>query len=131
MAGLDYEVERQHHGDSACGSRGAALTHPGAGCRGGTAQLVEQATGPLQFEMKPQGDCWFSAAADGNESQSGLLKAGDQRRIEVREALVLRVGDPGACAFSIGGRAGRPLGAAGTPVTVRITKDNFKEYLGS
>jgi len=49
----------------------------------------------------------------------------------VRDALVLRVGDPGACAFSINGRAGRLLTTAGTPVTVRITKDNFKEFVSS
>jgi cytoskeleton protein RodZ len=97
------------------------------------AQLTaEVATGgPLQFEMKPQGECWFSATADGNQSQSELLKAGDQRPIEVRDALVLRVGDPGACAFSINGRAGRALGSPGAPVTVRITKDNFREFLSS
>jgi hypothetical protein len=59
------------------------------------------------------------------------LNAGDRRRIEVRDALVLRVGDPAACAFSINGHAGRPLGAAGVPVTVRITKDNFKGFIGS
>ena len=87
--------------------------------------------GPLQFEMKPQGECWFSAAADGNQTQSALLKAGELRPIEVRDALVLRVGDPGACAFSINGRTGRPLGNPGAPVTVRITKDNFRDFLSS
>ncbi len=95
------------------------------------APLAEQTGAPLQFEMKPQGDCWFSASVDGAPSQSGLLKAGERRQIEVRDALVLRVGDPGACAFSINGRAGRPLAAAGAPVTVRITKDNFKQFLSS
>lgn len=87
--------------------------------------------GALQFEIKPQGECWFSAAADGNQTQSELLKAGDQRPIEVRDALVLRVGDPGACSFSINGRTGRALGTPGAPVTVRITKDNFRDFLSS
>jgi hypothetical protein len=93
--------------------------------------LADVAGGPLQFEIKPQGECWFSAAADGNQIRSELLQAGDQRPFEVRDALVLRVGDPGACAFSINGRAGRSLGTPGAPVTVRITKDNFKEFLSS
>jgi cytoskeleton protein RodZ len=95
------------------------------------AQLADVAGGPLQFEIKPQGECWFSAAADGNQIRSELLKAGDQRPFEVRDAVILRVGDPGACAFSINGRAGRPLGSPGAPVTVRITKDNFREFLSS
>lgn len=87
--------------------------------------------GPLQFEMKPRGPCWLSAAADGNRVLSELLQVGDNRTIEVRDELVLRVGDAGACAFSINGRSGRPLGPAGAPVNVRITKDNFREFLSS
>jgi cytoskeletal protein RodZ len=89
------------------------------------------ADGPLQFEMKPQGPCWLSAAADGTRVLSELLQAGDHRKIEVRDELVLRVGDPGACLFSINGQEGRPLGPAGSPVNVRITKDNFREFLSS
>jgi len=87
--------------------------------------------GSLQFEMKPQGECWFSAEADGTQLRPELLKTGDLRPFEVRDELVLRVGDPGACAFSINGRAGRALGAPGAPVTVRITKDNFRDFLSS
>jgi cytoskeletal protein RodZ len=87
--------------------------------------------GPLQFEMKPQGPCWLSAAADGTRVLSELLQAGDHRTIEVRDELVLRVGDAGACLFSINGQAGRPLGPAGSAVNVRITKDNFREFLSS
>lgn len=87
--------------------------------------------GSLQFEMKPQGECWFSAEADGTQLRPELLKTGDLRPFEVRNELVLRVGDPGACAFSINGRAGRALGAPGAPVTVRITKDNFRDFLSS
>lgn len=95
------------------------------------AAATDLARGPLQFEIKPQGACWFSAAADGNQIRAELLQTGDFRPIEVRDELVLRVGDPGACAFSINGRAGRALGSPGAPVTVRITKDNFREFLSS
>jgi len=95
------------------------------------AAATDLARGPLQFEIKPQGACWFSAAADGNQIRAELLQTGDLRPFEVRDELVLRVGDPGACAFSINGRAGRALGSPGAPVTVRITKDNFREFLSS
>lgn len=90
---------------------------------------ADVAGGPLQFEMSPKGPCWFSATADGNQAQSELLQAGDKRPIEARDELVLRVGDPEACAFSINGRAGNSLGPAGVPVTVRMTKDNFGNFL--
>lgn len=109
-------------------------TTPAPATDGAPAALTaaaDVAGGPLQFEMNPQGPCWFSAAADGNRVRSELLQAGDNRTIEVRQELVLRVGDPDACAFSINGRAGRPLGSPGAPVTVRITKDNFREFLSS
>ena len=58
-----------------------------------------------------------------------LLQAGERHTLEASEELVLRVGDPGALSFSINGQAGRPLGRAGEPVNVRITKDNFRDFL--
>jgi hypothetical protein len=85
--------------------------------------------GLMQFEMNPTGPCWFSAAADGNQVRSELLQAGNKRPMEARDEIVLRLGDPEACEFSINGRAGHAPGAAGMPVTVRITKDNFRSFL--
>lgn len=85
--------------------------------------------GLMQFEMDPKGPCWFSAAADGNQVRSELLQAGNKRPMEARDEIVLRLGDPEACAFSINGRPGRSPGPAGVPVTVRITKDNFRDFL--
>lgn len=95
------------------------------------APEVAMAAGPLKFELNPKGECWFSATADGTQVRSELLQAGDKRPLEASDALVLRVGDPDACAFSINGRAGRALGSPGMPVTVRITKDNFRDFLSS
>lgn len=92
---------------------------------------VETPIGPLQFQLKPQGPCWLVAAADGNPVFARLLQAGEQETIDVHDELILRVGDPGVFAFSINGRAGRSLGRAGEPVDVRITKDNFREFLSS
>lgn len=93
------------------------------------AAASDVSNGPLKVEIKPQGACWFSAAADGNPAQSELLQAGATRPIEVRDALVLRVGDADACAFTINGHAGRAPGSPGAPVTVRITKDNFRDFV--
>jgi transcriptional regulator with XRE-family HTH domain len=90
---------------------------------------IETPIGPLQFQLKPHGPCWLAAAADGNPLFARLLQAGDQETIEVHDELILRVGDPAALTFSINGHEGRPLGRAGEPVNVRITKDNFREFL--
>jgi hypothetical protein len=95
------------------------------------ASVADAPLASLEVVLSPDGPCWLSAAADGSRVFAELLQAGDHRRIEVRDELVLRVGDPGACAFSINGEAGRPLGPAGAPVNVRITKDNYRAFLGS
>ena len=95
-----------------------------------TASTVD-ADGPFQLELRPQGPCWLSANVDGSPLFSKLLQAGEHQTIEVRDELVMRVGDPGALSFSINGQSGRVLGRAGEPVSVRITKDNFREFLSS
>ena len=109
-----------------------------AGGAGGVDQVAHAAnaanlpTPPvLQFEFHPQGPCWLSANADGTRVMSKLLQPGERQTFEVRDELVLRVGDPGAVTFSINGQTGRALGRAGEPVNVRITKDNYREFLTS
>jgi cytoskeleton protein RodZ len=85
----------------------------------------------LEFEVAPQGPCWISANADGEPILSRLLQAGERHRFQVRDELVLRVGDPAALTFSINGQSGRSLGRAGEPVNVHITKDNYRQFLTS
>jgi cytoskeletal protein RodZ len=85
----------------------------------------------LEFELQPQGPCWISANADGERVMSRLLQPGERHTFQVRDELLLRVGDPGAVTFSINGEAGRALGRAGEPVNVRITRDNYREFLTS
>lgn len=92
---------------------------------------VETPIGSLSFELRPHGPCWLAAAADGTPVFARLLQPGDQETIEIHDELILRVGDPGALTFYINGHPGRALGPPGEPVNVRITKDNFREFLGS
>ncbi|MGQ0736725.1 MAG: helix-turn-helix domain-containing protein [Acidobacteriota bacterium] len=86
---------------------------------------------PLQVEFKPNGSCWISVTADGTLVVERLFQAGDQRLVQAHEELVIKVGDPATCAFSINGEAGRAIGQAGKPVSIRITRDNFREFLSS
>jgi hypothetical protein len=85
--------------------------------------------GPLQIELRPAGLCWVMATADGTQVLARLLRSGEQQTISVNDELTLRVGDPGALVYSINGRAGRPLGRAGEPVNVRITRENFRQFI--
>jgi hypothetical protein len=60
-----------------------------------------------------------------------LMNPGERTTITAREQLILRVGDPAALVFSLNGASGRSLGSAGQPVTLRITTQNYRDYLAS
>jgi hypothetical protein len=85
----------------------------------------------LRVELVPQGLCWVSARVDGERVVSKLLRPGERQTLHISDEAVLRVGEPGALSFSINGQSGRPLGPAGQPITVRITRDNFRDFLSS
>jgi cytoskeleton protein RodZ len=94
----------------------------------GTLAAPAAAT-PLTLELRPQGPCWVEATADGERVIVRLMDAGQTATVTIQDTLVLRVGDPGALAFSIDGAPGRSLGEAGRPVTVRLDRQNYKTFL--
>jgi cytoskeleton protein RodZ len=83
----------------------------------------------LRLVLVPTGNCWVSLTIDGEVKLSRLLTAGERETHEIREGAVLRVGDAGAMTFTINGRPSKPLGESGNPETIRITRDNFKEFI--
>ena len=90
---------------------------------------VLRATGPMRLEITPTGPCWIKLTADGEDVFAKLLQAGQKEVLTVRESAVISIGDAGAFAFSVDGRPGKPLGAAGEVKTARITRDTLAEYL--
>jgi cytoskeleton protein RodZ len=86
---------------------------------------------PLRLELVPQAPCWLSARVDGERVVAKLLQPGDRQTLDISDEAVLRVGEPGALSLSINGQSGRPLGPAGQPITVRITRDNYRDFLSS
>lgn len=82
----------------------------------------------IHLEIRPNGPCWVSAMADHRLVIYRLLQSGDRAVATARGQLVVRVGDPDACAYSVNGAPGRPLGPAGTPVTVTITEANYQTF---
>jgi hypothetical protein len=83
----------------------------------------------LAVEIHPTGSCWVEATADGERVVGRLMDAGSRDAIDVKENLVLRVGDPGAFAFTLSGAAGRSLGRGGAAVTIRIDRANYESFL--
>jgi len=83
----------------------------------------------LHVDIRSQGVCWLSATSDGKRVVYRLMQPGERQTIEMRDEIVLRVGDPAAFAFSINGMSGSSLGRAGKAVTVHITRQNYREFL--
>jgi cytoskeleton protein RodZ len=83
----------------------------------------------LRLDVKPSGSCWLSATADGQRVIYRLMNAGERTQIEAHEEVILHVGDPATCEFDINGAGVRQLGVAGQPVTVRLTRENFQQFL--
>lgn len=96
-----------------------------------TPDAVPAATDTFRLDITTQGPCWIAATVDGQRVIAKLFQAGERQTLAFNQEAVLRVGQPGALSFSINGQGGRALGAPGQPISVRITKDNFREFLSS
>jgi len=86
---------------------------------------------PLTIEVHSTQDCWLTATADNERVFYRLMTAGEDARIEAREEIVLRFGDASAVSYVINGAAGKQLGTPGEAVTIRVTPNNYREYLSS
>ena len=84
----------------------------------------------LSVEMIANRACSISATVDAQPPTDHQLVAGDRRTFEVGRELLLTVSDPSAIDWKINGAAAGPLGPAGVPVAVRLTLDNYNDYLG-
>lgn len=83
---------------------------------------------PLTVVMEPIGPVWIEATADGKRVLYQLVEAGGRQSIDVREELLLRIGDAGAFRFSINGVPGRALGRSGEVRDIRITHDDYSSF---
>jgi cytoskeletal protein RodZ len=82
----------------------------------------------LAVVIAPTALVWVEATADGARVLYQLVEPGEQRSIEARDELLLRIGDAGAFRFSINGVPGRALGRSGEVRDVRITRDDYSSF---
>src|SRR5262245_30841754 len=115
---------------AAASTDGAAAHEAVATTGAGRPALVRRSTN-MRIDLAPHAPCWIEATADGERVIYKLLNAGDRYSIEGYEDLVLRIGEPGALAFTINGAKGRPFGPAGRPTTIHITRENSHTFTGS
>lgn len=73
------------------------------------------------LELHPTGSCWVSATVDGRRVLARVMEPGERQQFAVKTEAVVEVGDAGAFAYSINGKEGPSLGAAGQVKTLRVT----------
>ena len=83
----------------------------------------------MTLELHTNAECWVRVTADGKRALSRLMQEGEKETLEVQNTMVLEVGNAGGFAFSINGRPGKPLGAAGQVRNLIITKDTLAQFL--
>ena len=94
------------------------------------AALTSQSDTVTRLDIETPGACWIAATADGRTVAYRLMQPGERLVIEARDHIVLRVGDPAAFTYRINDLPGRALGPAGQAVTVRISSENYREFIG-
>jgi cytoskeletal protein RodZ len=92
----------------------------------GAASVV---TGQISLQIHPIAECWVSLRVDGQEVLRRIMRAGERETRAVAREAVVEVGNAGAFAYSINGRAGKPLGAEGQVRTLRLTPDTAAQYV--
>jgi cytoskeleton protein RodZ len=114
---------------SAAPERGSARLQPSVPvATAGTAPGMHT-PGAIALDIVPLAECWVSAIADGERVLYQVLNAGERTHVDAKSDLVLRVGDPSACAVTINGAPARSLGDAGQAVTVHLTPQNVREFV--
>lgn len=81
--------------------------------------FAEPAEG-MRLQIHLRGACVVSATTDGRAVGSRLVQPGETVRVEGRDEIVVRVTDPGACAYSIDGTSRRPRGQPDDTVIIRM-----------
>jgi cytoskeleton protein RodZ len=83
----------------------------------------------LQLDVHPSADCWVSMTVDGTKLFARMMKAGEHETHAVQREAVVEIGDAGAFAYSINGRAGKALGDVGQVKTFTLTPATAADYL--
>jgi len=105
----------------------AAPAVPASGARGTEATTPSGAA--MRIEMRPTSACWVRVTVDGTRVMERVMLPGERDARNVRDNVVIEVGDAGAFAFTINGRPGRSLGGSGERKTARITKATMTDFV--
>lgn len=96
---------------------------------GGFSEAPKTLGRPVAVMITVSSRCDLQVIADGRQVLARKLEAGELLQLDLNNEVVLSGDDAGAVHFSINGRAGRRLGPAGTPLNVRIGRDDYDTFL--
>jgi transcriptional regulator with XRE-family HTH domain len=96
---------------------------------GGLGPATRFDTRPVVMSITVSAACQLRVLADGAIVLGRMLDAGETIDVPFSDAIELSGDNAGAVQFSINGQAGRMLGAAGQPLSARITRDDYPAFL--
>ncbi len=103
--------------------------HPAVAVATGGLPMSALEDGSVSMMISVSSPTALQVVADGREVVARRLEAGEVFRLDLGADVVLRGDNAGAVHFSINGRAGRTLGAAGMPLNIRIMRNGYQEWL--
>ena len=86
------------------------------------------APGQLKLEIHPTGECWVSLTIDGKKLFARVMRSGERETHTVQREAVVEIGDAGAFAYAINGRAGKSLGDVGQVKTLKLTPATAAQF---
>jgi cytoskeletal protein RodZ len=109
--------------------RGSTDLRPEILPAGGFAEASSTLSAPVVVTLTISTRCGLRIVADGHDLLDRTVQQGESLAIELGEELLLLGDNAAAVQFSINGQAGRPLGAAGEDLSVRIGRDDYEDFL--
>ena len=92
---------------------------PASSEAGPTGSAGTQTPAALNVRLRPLRECWVRVTVDGQRDER-TLQPGEDIMLRGQEHVILRVGDAGALAVELNGRALPPLGPDGQVVNKRL-----------
>jgi hypothetical protein len=92
---------------------------------GGFSEPPPPAARPVSMLITVSSRCQLRVVADGSLVAGRPFEAGESFRVAFSDAVELSGDNAGVVQYSINGRAGRMLGAAGEMLDVRIGRDDY------
>jgi len=84
----------------------------------------------LSLDISFLEETWIQLYADGKTVWDGVKTRGESLQIKAEQELMINLGNAGGLSFTINGIEAKPLGPTGAVrKDIRITRDNFREYL--